>query len=146
MPRISRSGSISTTAGAWNKTHETGWFLCQTATMFVLDRDDELWLAPMVTNRWLQDGMKIEVRNAPTRFGKVSYKITLFGRRRPHRRRNSTADARHAQAIGDPTAASRGQTHEGGHVNGKPYQDFDAAKEIVRLAPTTEQVTLRVEY
>ena len=48
--------------------------------MFAMDRGDELWLAPMVTNRWLQDGRKIEVRNAPTRFGKVSYSDRFVGR------------------------------------------------------------------
>ena len=93
-------------SGAWNKTHETGWFLCQTATMFVLDRGDELWLAPMVTNRWLQDGMKVEVRNAPNALRPGELQDRLGGGRRPHRRRDSAADARHAQAIGDPPAAS----------------------------------------
>ncbi len=61
--------------GAWNKTHETGWFLCQTATLFAMDRGDELWLAPMISNRWLEDGQRVEVRNAPTRFGPTSYSI-----------------------------------------------------------------------
>ena len=62
-------------AGAWNKTHETGWLLCQTGLMFVMERGDELWLAPMVTNNWLKDGMTIAVQDAPTRFGPVSYRI-----------------------------------------------------------------------
>jgi hypothetical protein len=37
--------------GGWNKTHETGWFLCQTAIMFAMERGDELWLAPMCSCR-----------------------------------------------------------------------------------------------
>ncbi|MCX6909753.1 MAG: hypothetical protein NTY01_17165, partial [Verrucomicrobia bacterium] len=32
--------------GAWNKTHETGWFLCQSRLMLVMERGEELWLAP----------------------------------------------------------------------------------------------------
>ncbi len=132
--------------GAWNKTHETGWFLCQTATMFALDRDGELWLAPLVTDRWLQDGMKIAVRNAPTRFGRVSYTIT------------SAAAQGHIDAeIQPPTRGTpkqlivrlrhpEGKPMKAVTVNGKPHQDFDAGKEIVRLAPTTERVTLRAEY
>jgi hypothetical protein len=133
-------------SGAWNKTHETGWFLCQTATMFVLDRDDELWLAPMATDRWLQDGMKIEVRNAPTRFGRVSYKIT-----------SAVGDGHIDAEIQPPTRGTPKQLvirlrHPEGKpikavtVNGKPHQEFDAGKEIVRIAPTTERVTLRAEY
>ena len=46
----------------WNKTHETGWFLCQTRVMFIGERDDELWLAPFVTNHWMKDGMKVSVQ------------------------------------------------------------------------------------
>ena len=47
--------------GGWNKTHETGWFLCQTRTMFLTERGKDLWLAPFVTNRWLKDGMEVSV-------------------------------------------------------------------------------------
>jgi hypothetical protein len=132
--------------GAWNKTHETGWFLSQTATMFVLDRDDELWLAPMVTNQWLQSGMKIAIRNAPTRFGRVSYTIT-----------SSAGDGHIDAEIQPPTRRSpkrlvirlrhpEGKPMKAVTVNGEPHQDFDAAKEIVRIAPTTERVTVRAEY
>jgi hypothetical protein len=133
-------------SGAFNKTHETGWFLCQTATMFVLDRDDELWLAPMVTNRWLQNGMKVGIRNAPTRFGNVSYTIT-----------SSVADGHIDAEIQPPTRGTPKQIvirlrHPDGKpiktvtVNGKPHQDFDAGKECIRIAPTTERVTVRAEY
>jgi hypothetical protein len=60
---------------AWNKTHETGWFLVQSRTMFLTERGDALWLAPFVTDRWLEDGKAVSVRNAPTQFGAVSYRI-----------------------------------------------------------------------
>ncbi|MCD6351357.1 MAG: NPCBM/NEW2 domain-containing protein [Armatimonadetes bacterium] len=59
--------------GAWDKTHEMGWFLVQTRTMLVMERGDELWLAPFVPGYWLEDGKTVTVRQAPTRFGKVSY-------------------------------------------------------------------------
>ena len=32
-------------SGAWDKTHETGYFLHQTRTMLVTERGDQLWLA-----------------------------------------------------------------------------------------------------
>lgn len=62
-------------SGAWNKTHETGYFLQQTRFMLVMERGDELWLAPMVTNQWLKDGDRISVKGAPTRFGMVGFEI-----------------------------------------------------------------------
>lgn len=132
--------------GAWNKTHETGWFLCQSAMMFVLDRDDELWLAPMVTSQWLKNGMKVEIGNAPTRFGPVSYKIT-----------SAVADGHIDAEIQPPTRGTPKQIvirlrHPDGKpmksvtVNGQSHQDFDPVKEIVKLAPTTEKITVRADY
>jgi len=62
-------------SGAWDKTHETGYFLHQTRTMLVTERDRELWLAPLVTSNWFGSGMVLAVSNAPTRFGAVTYRI-----------------------------------------------------------------------
>jgi hypothetical protein len=61
--------------GGWNKTHETGYFLAQTREMLVQERGNELWLAPLVTDQWLQDGQRILIRKAPTKFGHVNYWI-----------------------------------------------------------------------
>lgn len=63
--------------GAWNKTHETGWFLVQTRKMFVCEDKDTLTLfvAPFVPSYWLENGSKVVVENAPTYFGKVSYSL-----------------------------------------------------------------------
>ncbi len=63
--------------GGWNKTHETGYFLAQTRFMLIQERGNELWIAPLITDRWLMDGNRIEVRNAPTAFGAVSYTIDV---------------------------------------------------------------------
>jgi len=132
--------------GGWNKTHETGWFLCQTRIMLVMERGDELWLAPMVTNRWMKDGMKVAVRNALTRFGKVNYTIT------------SAAAAGHIDAVIEPhgpLSARRivirlrhpdGKPMQSVTVQGKPHKDFDPRKETVTIAPSTEAISVRALY
>lgn len=61
--------------GAWNKTHETGWFLVQTRKMFIREDKDSLWLAPFIPSYWLEAGKQIAVKNADTYFGKVSYDL-----------------------------------------------------------------------
>lgn len=61
--------------GAWDKTHESGWFLQMTRTMLLTERRDELWLAPSVPCNWLRDGMSLAIRNAPTYFGPISYRL-----------------------------------------------------------------------
>ena len=128
--------------GGWNKTHETGWFLCQTATMLVLERGEELWLAPMVTNHWMKDGMKVAVRDAPTRFGKVSYTIT------------SAAAKAQIEAVIQPPVEKPperlvirlrhpdGKPMQSVTVQGKPHQHFDPQKEIVTIAPSAGPITV----
>ena len=132
--------------GGWNKTHETGWFLCQSRLMLVMERGDELWLAPMVTNHWMKDGMKVAVRNAPTRFGKVSYTIT------------SAAAAGHIDAVIEPhgqLSARRivirlrhpdGKPMRAVTVEGKPHKDFDPQKETVTIAASAGPIAVRAQY
>lgn len=133
-------------AGAWNKTHETGWFLCQTAMLFTAERGDELWLAPMVTNRWLEDGKTVAVRNAPTRFGPVSYAIV------------SHAGQGHIDASIEPPKRNppkqivirirhpESKPLKSVTVDGKPHADFYPTTGTVRIAPTAQPIRIRAEY
>lgn len=61
--------------GAPDKTHETGNFLYQTRIMLLNEHDHELWLAPLIPANWMKDGMTVGIEEAPTNFGKVSYRI-----------------------------------------------------------------------
>jgi hypothetical protein len=62
-------------SGAWDKTHETGYFLHQTRLMLVQERGDELWLAPFVPSAWLRHGQTLTVTNASSRFGPLSFQL-----------------------------------------------------------------------
>ncbi len=119
--------------GAWDKTHETGYFLHQTRTMLVQERGNELWLAPFVTSNWLRDGQHVSVKNAPSQFGQVSYQI------------QSHANKGYIEAIiNPPTGQSPGclvirLRHPDGKpmravtVIDKPHTDFDPQEETVRI-------------
>lgn len=132
--------------GGWNKTHETGWFLCQTAILFATDRGDELWLAPFVTNNWLKDGMTVAAGKIPTRFGPTSYRITSHVRDgyieasvdSPKRNPPKHVVLRVRHPEGKPIASVT--------VDGKPHADFDVKAETVTLAPTANTQKLRIEY
>ena len=132
--------------GGWNKTHETGWFLCQTRTMLITERGDDLWLAPMVTNHWFEDGMKISVKNAPTRFGPTGYEI-----------HSAVAAGRIDATIEPPTRNPpkrivirlrhpQGKPIRSVTVQGKPHKDFDPVKETVTLAPAGEPIRVEAQY
>lgn len=62
-------------AGAFNKTHETGYFLHQSRLMLAQERNRELWLAPFIPSAWLESGKRVAVENLPTGFGTVSFTI-----------------------------------------------------------------------
>ncbi len=132
--------------GGWNKTHETGWFLSQTRTLFLMERGEELWLAPFVTNNWLKPDQKVSVANAPTRFGPVSYEIV------------SSSDKGFIEAtVQCPIRTSpNGIVLRVRHPEGKPmksvlvdgasHKAFDPGREIIRLKPTGGKVGVKVMY
>ncbi len=133
-------------SGAWDKTHETGYFLHQTRTMFVTERGTELWLAPLITSNWLKDGQTLAVSNAPTRFGPVGYTIqSHLGdglicatiqppvRKAPNRivLRLRTPDGSSIQSV---------------QVNGKRHHDFDQAGSLLRFKPAHQPLNLEIRF
>jgi hypothetical protein len=132
--------------GGWNKTHETGWFLAQTRTMFVMERGEELWLAPFVTNQWLKEGMEVKVANAPTRFGPVGYRLVS---KAAEGRVSATIDAPQRnppKRIVIRIRHPEGKPMRSVKVNGDSYTDFDVEKECVRIRPEGRKITVEASY
>ncbi|MHB8521652.1 MAG: NPCBM/NEW2 domain-containing protein [Limisphaerales bacterium] len=133
-------------SGAWDKTHETGYFLHQTRTMLVQERGPELWLAPFITGNWLRDGQRVSVRNAPTRFGNVSYVIASHiaegfieatiepPRRNPARR--IVVRLRHPD----------GKRINSVTVNGRRHRAFDTARGTITIDLGASAITVRAEF
>lgn len=118
-------------SGAWDKTHETGYFLHQTRVMLVQDRGDELWLAPLITNDWLKDGMGVSVTKAPTHFGRVSYRIKAHD---GVIEANIEPPQRSApKAIVIRMRHPEGKRLSAVTVNGRPHSDFNAESATVRV-------------
>ncbi len=132
--------------GGWNKTHETGWFLCQTRIMLLQERGDELWLAPFITRHWHDHGKTIRVENAPTNFGRTSYVIRSAVERGVIEAMIEPPTTRPPSRIVLRIRHPEEKPIRTVTVNGKPHSDFDADKEIVRLAPGPRPLVVRVEY
>ena len=133
-------------SGAWDKTHETGYFLHQTRTMLVTERGDQLWLAAFITSNWLQDGMEVAVTNAPTRFGPVAYRLS-----------SHVKDGYIEANIEPPTRDAPkllvlrlrhpdGQRIRRVTVNGKSHRNFDPVRECIFLKPTRERMVVLAKY
>lgn len=132
--------------GGWNKTHETGWFLCQSRVMLVMERGDDLWLAPMLTNQWLGDGMTVSVRHAPTRFGKVSYTIRSAAARGEIEAVVEFPDRTPPKRVVLRVRHPEGKPIRTVTVNGKAHDPFDPQRETVSLTPSGETLRVKVSY
>jgi hypothetical protein len=133
--------------GAWDKTHETGYFLYQTRTMLVQERGNELWLAPFVTSNWLRDGQRVSVRNAPTFFGKVSYQIESFKQKGYIEATINPPTRQTPKALVLRLRHPEGQPMRAVIVNGLPHKDFDPQKETIRIVPNgAAPIVVRASY
>jgi hypothetical protein len=133
-------------SGAWDKTHETGYFLHQTRTMLLTEHGNDLWLAPLITDQWLLNGKSLTVRKAPSKFGPVDYRI------------ESRVDTDQILATIEPPTRSRpGELvlrlrHPAGKpirsvlVNGRKHSRFDNASQLIRFSRPTQRLDVIVAY
>jgi hypothetical protein len=113
----------------------------------VQERQEQLWLVPFISDQWLEDGQSVSVRNAPTRFGPVSFNITSHTARgfiaaeiEPPTRR--TPDAIVLRLRHPQSKRIRSVT-----VNGLRIRSFDPNEQTVTsLKPGPTPLKLRVEY
>ena len=132
--------------GGWNKTHETGWFLCQTRIMLVQEREDKLWLAPFVARNWLEDGKTVSVANAPTNFGPVSYCIESAVDKGVIECTVEPPTVRQPSRIVLRLRHPESKPIKTVTVNGKPYGDFDVEGETISLPADPGRLVVRVVY
>jgi hypothetical protein len=115
-------------------------------TVFVTERGDELWLAPFATSHWMQQGMKVAVRNAPTRFGKVSYTITSAIAEGRIDASSELPPGTRAPKVILRLRHPEGKPIRSVTVQGKPHTDFDPRREIIILDPVNEAIAVRADY
>jgi hypothetical protein len=58
-----------------HKTHEEAWFLMETRWMLYLEEGQALNLLSGVPRKWLENGKRIELKNAASYFGPVSFSV-----------------------------------------------------------------------
>ncbi|HEV2492481.1 MAG TPA: hypothetical protein VG204_05355 [Terriglobia bacterium] len=131
-------------AGPFYKVPDEARFVNRVRDTLVLEQGDSLWLASGTPRRWLAPGQRIAVHNLATYYGPVSYEIegaqdratatVELPARNPYREawlvvRNP--DARPLRAV---------------EIDGKPWTQFDAAKELVRLPHRSGKMNIVVHY
>lgn len=132
--------------GAYDKTHETGYFLHQTRCMLLMERGEDLWLNPLTTSHWLQDGMTISVLNAPTRFGKTGYVIRSRLGQRLIEAAITPPDRVAPRRVVLRLRHPEGQPIRAVTVDDEVHRDFDAAAGLIKVKPAAELIRVRVQY
>jgi len=131
--------------GAWNKTHETGYFLHQTRMMLVMERGGDLWLAPFVPSGWMEDGRTVAVENLPTVFGPVGFRMESAAGQGLIRVRIDPPSRRPPQQL-----VVRVRDPQGRPIRRARVEPGDIAAEImgdtVRFAPAAGPMLLEVRF
>jgi hypothetical protein len=120
-------------SGAWDKTHETGYFLHQTRTMLLQERGRELWLSPFIPSAWLEEGRTVRVVQAPTVFGETAYSIRSHLNAGRIDATVTPPSRSPAQKIVLRLRTPRGERIRSVTVNGRKHQTFDRARQTVDL-------------
>lgn len=113
------------------KTADESRLVTNFRQLLVREDGDALWLASGTPRRWLAPGEKIELQNVPTDFGPVSYRMEATGSgvearvELPTRNKVGTAWL--------VVRAPEGKKIRSVEIDGKPWRDFDAAAERIRL-------------
>jgi hypothetical protein len=113
------------TDGAWFELYRN---------MLVREADDQtLFLAQSTPRAWLEDGKHIAVMDAPTWFGKISFEIRSSASTGSVEASLQLESRRPGTTILLRIRHPHGKLMQHVTVNGRPWEDFDPAKEWVRI-------------
>ncbi len=133
-------------SGAWDKTHETGYFLHQTRSMLVMERDKDLWLAPLIPAEWLRAGQLLTVNNMPTRFGPVHFCILSRLEKGIVEMTISPPRRRLPDVLVVRLRHPEGRLLDRVEVNGRPHEQFDSRQCTISLPSKEENLLITVHY
>ncbi len=118
-------------SGPFYKTSEELRSVNWLRNMLLLEDGETLYLAPGIPRRWLRPGEKVELRDAPSYFGPVTYEIE--GRDNGVEARLTLPTRNSYRTAWLVVRAPDGKKIGSVSINGKPWHDFDAAGERIRL-------------
>ena len=132
--------------GVWFKPSDeaqsTYWF----RMMFIIEAGNELYLGMGTPREWLEDGKMMEIKNASTYFGNMSYKVVSEVKNGkismelepPVRNKPEVIKVRFRHPEGKPIKKVL--------VNGKDWSDFYPEKEMINLGIVHDNVQVVAFY
>jgi hypothetical protein len=124
-----------------HKTHEEAWFLMQTRWMLYMEEGETLKLLSGAPGKWFEDGCRIEVKNAASYFGPVSFSVHSNV---AENYINATVECNSDRR---PDEVKIRLPHpDGKRPSGVTGGEYDKATESVIIKPFTGKADVRIEY
>jgi hypothetical protein len=124
-----------------HKTHEEAWFLMETRWMLYLENGQTLNLLPGAPRKWLENGKRIEVKNAASYFGPVSFTVES------NADRNNIVATIECNTDRKPGEVKIRIPHPEGQTPSKVTGGiYDKATETVTIKPFSGKADIKVEY
>lgn len=131
-------------SGPFYKIPDEARFVNRVRDALALEEGGSLWLASGAPRRWLAPGQKIKVHDLATYFGPVSYEMT--GERD---RVDATVQLPSRNPYKDAWLVVRAPGNRvltSVEIDGKPWKDFDSARQWVRLPHKTGEMKVVVHF
>ena len=126
--------------------HALSYFMEQFRSLLVWEDGDTLWLAKAPPRHWFEQGNRISVKEAPTRFGAVSYEIASDVDHGSISATIETRLRRPPESVWLRFRHPQGVSIKSVEVNGKPWKNFDGDREVIRLEAVKDKVLVRASY
>jgi hypothetical protein len=131
-------------SGPFYKIPDEAKFVNRVRDLLVREDGDTLWLAAGTPRRWLAPGEKVEVREGPTYFGPVSYRLEGLAQ---------GVDARVTLPTRNPASTvwlvlrvPVGKHLRSVELDGKPWTDFDPNLERIRLPMRAGEIHIQAHF
>jgi hypothetical protein len=135
-----------TTGGPPDKIYEEAAFLERFRMMLVMEDGENLWLARATPRVWLEQGKKIHIKNAATYFGTVGYEIFSDADNGKVTATVEMPSRKPPKAVLLRLRHPRAAPIKSVTVDGKPWTDFDAKREVIRLHDVRGTVKVEAGY
>jgi len=132
-------------SGHFYKIPDEARFVNRVCDLLVLEVGEELWLAPGTPRRWLEPGQKIEIHQAHTFFGVVSFTLQ-YGDQPETIEAHVSLPTRPCQTIRLFVRAPFDKPIKAVSVNGAAWNQWDAAEQMVIVPQRERTVHIQIKY
>lgn len=132
-------------SGPFYKIPDEARVVSQVCDLLVMEKGNELWLAGGLPRRWLEEGQRVELINAHTEWGKISY-VLRTGKLPKTIEADIQLPANTCSKIILFVRTPFQKPIRSVIINGKDWQEFDADKEFVVIPQTDKNVHVSISY